>query len=242
MTINILTLFPGFFDGFLANSIIKRAIAKKAVSFRIIDIRSFSLDRNHRVDDRPTGGGAGLIMRLEPLVDCLRKSGLTETRKILLTPKGHRYAQADAIRLAKGGDITLVCGHYEGIDSRFDDYTDEQISLGDFVMTGGEIGAMAIADSVTRLLPGAIAAESTQEESFGQGLLEYPQYTFPLEYEGKKIPAVLFTGDHGKVREWRLAQALRLTFEKRPDLLANRVFSKEELLLVEKLAKDKKDR
>lgn len=236
MTIAILTLFPSFFEGFLDNSIIKRAIAKKAVSFKVINIRDYSLDKNHRVDDRPTGGGAGLIMRLEPLMDCLNANHLMDTCKILLTPKGNVYRQATAVRLAHAQkDITLICGHYEGIDSRFEDYVDEQISIGDYVLTGGEIGATVIADSVTRLLPGAIADASTEEESFSDGLLEYPQYTFPLEYEGKKIPKILFCGDHQKVRSWRLEQAIRLTKEKRPDLLKKRKWTKEELAILDKL-------
>lgn len=241
MTINILTLFPEFFRGFLDNSIIKRAIAKKVVSFRIINIRDFSLDKNHRVDDHTIGGGAGLIMRMEPLMDCLRKSNLMNTHKILLTPKGSTYSQKDAIRLSESKlDITLVCGHYEGVDARFEAYVDEQISIGDYVMTGGEIGAMAIADSITRLLPGAIAADSTKEESFGAGLLEYPQYTYPLEYEGKRIPQILFGGDHEKVRLWRLKKALETTAEKRPDLLKSRRFTKEELKLLAQIEAEKK--
>lgn len=239
-TITILTLFPEFFDSFLNNSIIKRAIAKEAVSFKILNIRDYSLDKNHRVDDRPTGGGAGLIMRLEPLMDCIAKNNLNDKYKILLTPKGNKYSQKDAIKLSSlDKDIVLVCGHYEGIDSRFEDYVDEQISIGDYILTGGEIGAMAIADSITRLLPGAITEISTEEESFTDGLLEYPQYTYPKEYDGKKIPDILFDGDHEKVRLWRLKEALRITKERRPDLLEKRKFTKEELLLLEELDNEK---
>lgn len=237
-TIHILTLFPSFFDGFLDNSIIKRAIAKKAVEIKIINIRDYSLDRNHRVDDRPTGGGAGLIMRLEPLMDCLKKNKLLETHKVLLTPKGQVFNQKKAIELASASkDLTLVCGHYEGIDSRFEDYVDEQISIGDFIVTGGEIGAMVLMDSLTRLLPGAITDVSTEEESFSDGLLEYPQYTFPKKYEGKEIPDILFDGNHEEVRKWRLQKALSLTLEKRPDLLERRRFTKEELKILSTLTK-----
>ena len=235
-TITILTLFPSFFDGFLDSSIIKRAISKNAVNFRIINIRDYSLDNNHRVDDRPTGGGAGLIMRLEPLMDCLNKNNLMSTHKILMSPKGHTYTQKDAIRLSKSNDdITIVCGHYEGIDSRFEDYVDEQISIGDYILTGGEIGSLVLSDSITRLLPGAITELSTEEESFSDGLLEYPQYTYPKVYDGKEIPEILFDGDHDKVRKWRLKQALKLTLEKRPDLLAHRKFTKEELLILKEI-------
>lgn len=241
-TINILTLFPAFFDGFLGNSIIKRAIAKGAVTFNIYDIREYSLDKNHRVDDRPTGGGAGLVMRLEPLLNCLKGHDLMDTHKILMSPKGHSYQQRDAVRLANlDKDITLICGHYEGIDARFEEYVDEQLSIGDFILTGGEIPASAIADSITRLLPGAIADDSTKEESFGNGLLEYPQYTYPLEYEGKKIPEILFTGDHGKVEEWRLEQALKITAKYRPDLLEKKVWNKKELEAWQKI-KDEEEK
>ncbi|HBR86109.1 MAG TPA: tRNA (guanosine(37)-N1)-methyltransferase TrmD [Firmicutes bacterium] len=240
-TINILTLFPSFFAGFLDNSIVKRAIAKGAVKFNIINIRDYSLDRNHRVDDRPSGGGAGLIMRMEPVMDCLRKNHLMETHKILMSPKGHTYRQPDAIRLASlPEDITLICGHYEGIDSRFDQRVDELISIGDFILTGGEIAATAIADSITRLLPGAIAEESTQEESFGSDLLEYPQYTFPKDYEGDTIPEVLFSGDHEQVREFHLERALEETIDKRPDLLRKKVWTKEELTALAKLKASRK--
>lgn len=238
-TINILTLFPEFFDGFLNSSIIKRAISKQAVSFNILNIRDYSLDKNHRVDDRPTGGGAGLIMRLEPLMDCLKANSLMTSHKILMTPKGKTYSQSDAMRLSGiDEDITIVCGHYEGIDSRFEDYMDEQISIGDYVLTGGEIGALTVADSITRLLPGAITELSTEEESFSDGLLEYPQYTFPREYDGKSIPSILFDGDHEKVRRWRLKEALRITLQRRPDLLEKRKFTKEELILLDEIEKE----
>ena len=190
MKIKIMTLFPNFYDAFLNSSIIGRAISKGLVEFELINIRDYSLDKNHRVDDHPIGGGAGLIMRLEPLVDCLRANTNDKTHKILMGPKGHTFTQKDAIRLSKMDEICLICGHYEGVDCRFEDYVDEEMSIGDFVLTGGEIPAMAIADSVVRLLKGAIADDSTKEESFNSSLLEYPQYTYPKEYEGKKIPEI----------------------------------------------------
>lgn len=239
--INILTLFPNQFEGFLGNSIVKRAIAKGAVSFNIINIRDFSLDKNHRVDDRPTGGGAGLIMRMEPLMDCLRKSDLMATHKILMSPRGKTFQQSDAIRLAEAdADITLICGHYEGVDARFDDQVDELLSIGDFILTGGELAAQCIADAITRLLPGAIAEESTQEESFSSGLLEYPQYTFPKEYEGHSIPEILFCGDHEKVRQFRIREAIKITRQKRPDLLTTRVWTREELEALAEIEKEEK--
>ena len=229
MKIKIMTLFPNFYDAFLSSSIIGRAISKGLVEFELINIRDYSLDKNHRVDDHPIGGGAGLIMRLEPLVDCLRANTNDKTHKILMGPKGHTFTQKDAIRLSKMDEICLICGHYEGVDCRFEDYVDEEMSIGDFVLTGGEIPAMAIADSVVRLLKGAIADDSTKEESFNSSLLEYPQYTYPKEYEGKKIPEILFCGNHQVVEEYHRKEALRETFKHRPDLLESLLYTKKDV-------------
>ncbi|MDD6846753.1 MAG: tRNA (guanosine(37)-N1)-methyltransferase TrmD [bacterium] len=229
MKIKIMTLFPNFYDAFLNSSIIGRAISKGLVEFELINIRDYSLDKNHRVDDHPIGGGAGLIMRLEPLVDCLRANTNDKTHKILMGPKGHTFTQKDAIRLSEMDEICLICGHYEGVDCRFEDYVDEEMSIGDFVLTGGEIPAMAIADSVVRLLKGAIADDSTKEESFNSSLLEYPQYTYPKEYEGKKIPEILFCGNHQVVEEYHRKEALRETFKHRPDLLESLLYTKKDV-------------
>ena len=229
MKIKIMTLFPNFYDAFLNSSIIGRAISKGLVEFELINIRDYSLDKNHRVDDHPIGGGAGLIMRLEPLVDCLRANTNDKTHKILMGPKGHTFTQKDAIRLSKMDEICLICGHYEGVDCRFEDYVDEEMSIGDFVLTGGEIPAMAIADSVVRLLTGAIADDSTKEESFNSSLLEYPQYTYPNEYEGKRISELLFCGNHQVVEEYHRKEALRETFKHRPDLLESLLYTKKDV-------------
>lgn len=229
MKIKIMTLFPNFYDAFLNSSIIGRAISKGLVEFELINIRDYSLDKNHRVDDHPIGGGAGLIMRLEPLVDCLRANTNDKAHKILMGPKGHTFTQKDAIRLSKMDEICLICGHYEGVDCRFEDYVDEEMSIGDFVLTGGEIPAMAIADSVVRLLKGAIADDSTKEESFNSSLLEYPQYTYPKEYEGKRIPEILFCGNHQVVEEYHRKEALRETFKHRPDLLESLLYTKKDV-------------
>ena len=229
MKIKIMTLFPNFYDAFLNSSIIGRAISKGLVEFELINIRDYSLDKNHRVDDHPIGGGAGLIMRLEPLVDCLRANTNDKTHKILMGPKGHTFTQKDAIRLSKMDEICLICGHYEGVDCRFEDYVDEEMSIGDFVLTGGEIPAMAIADSVVRLLKGAIADDSTKEESFNSSILEYQQHTFPKEYEGKKIPEILFCGNHQVVEEYHRKEALRETFKHRPDLLESLLYTKKDV-------------
>lgn len=235
MKIKILTLFPSFYDEFLKSSIIGRSISRGYVEIETICIRDYSLDKNHRVDDHPIGGGAGLIMRLEPLVDCLRANTTKRTHKILMGPKGKKFTQEDAIRLSKMDEICLICGHYEGIDARFNDYVDEELSIGDFILTGGEIPAMAITDSIIRLLKGAIADDSTKEESFDESLLEYPQYTYPGEYEGKKIPDILFCGNHEVIRNYRRKEAIRITREKRPDLFDKFIYTKKDLELMKKI-------
>lgn len=228
MKITILTIFPEFFDRFLDNSIVKRAIAKGVVSFEIVNIRDYSLDKNHRVDDHPIGGGAGLVMRLEPLVHCLRDHSTEKTHKIYLGPRGKTFTQEDARRLSRMEEVLLVCGHYEGVDARFSSYVDEELSIGDFILTGGEIPAMAIADSVTRLLKGAISDDSTKEETFDDGLLEYNQYTYPDEFEGQRIPDILFCGNHEAVASYRHRESLILTYERRRDLFDRRTYSRKD--------------
>ena len=218
MRITILTLFPEMFDGFLTNSIIKRAIAKKVVEVKIINIRDYTLDKYGRVDTPPIGGGAGLIMKCQPIVDALKNNAKPESFKILLSPKGKQYSQQNAIKLSKFDDIVLLCGQYEGIDERVNDYVDELVSIGDYVLTGGELGAMVIADSVIRLLDGAITDASLDEESFSDDLLEYPQYTEPKDFEGKKVPDILYTGNHEAINKYRRKESLKITKENRPDL------------------------
>lgn len=228
MKIKILTLFPDFFHNFLSSSIIGRAIAKGLITVEIINIRDYSLDKNHRVDDHPIGGGAGLIMRLEPLIDCLKSNTNQSTYKIYLGPKGKVYNQHIAMRLSKKTEICLICGHYEGVDSRFEKYYDEEISLGDFILTGGEIASMAITDSIARLINGVINHDSIEEESFNDGLLEYPQYTYPTIYNDQKIPDILFSGNHEAIKEYHHKEALKETFLKRPDLLKKYHYSKQD--------------
>jgi tRNA (guanine37-N1)-methyltransferase len=235
MTITILTIFPDFYAEFLKSSIIGRAISKGIVTIKIVNIRDYSLDKNHRVDDHPIGGGAGLIMRLEPLMDCLKANTTPKTHTILMGPKGHTYVQADAKRFSQMDDICLICGHYEGIDCRFEAYVNEQISIGDYILTGGEIPAMAITDSIVRLLKGAIADDSTTEESFNGSILEYPQYTYPKDYDGKKIPDILFCGNHEAIEEYRRKEALRETMLKRPDLFAKMTYSQKDARLIQEI-------
>lgn len=240
MKIKILTLFPDFYQNFLSSSIIGRAISRGLVEIEIINIRDYSLDKNHRVDDHPIGGGAGLIMRLEPLIDCLKANTREKTYKIFLGPKGKTYKQEDAVRLSKKEEICLICGHYEGVDARFENYVDEELSIGDFILTGGEIASLAITDSIVRLLDGVINSDSIKEESFNEGLLEYPQYTYPLEYDGRKIPDILFSGNHEAVSIYHHEEALKETYKKRPDLLKNYRYNKKDAELLSALKAGKK--
>lgn len=226
MKITILTLFPEMFDGFLTNSIIKRAIGKGIVEVKIVNIRDYTADKYGRVDTPPIGGGAGLIMKCQPIIDALKNTAKPKSFKILLSPKGKQYRQQNAINLAKMDDIVLLCGHYEGIDERVNDYVDELYSIGDYVLTGGELGAMVIADSVIRLLDGAITDASLDEESFSDDLLEYPQYTEPKEFEGKKVPDILYTGNHEAINKYRRKQSLKITRDNRPDLFEKHKQSK----------------
>ena len=235
MKITILTLFPEMFDGFLTNSIIKRAIAKKVVKVEIKNIRDYTLDKYGRVDTPPIGGGAGLIMKCQPIVDALKSIAKPESFKILLTPKGKQYKQENAVELSKKEDIILLCGHYEGVDERVNDYVDEQFSIGDYVLTGGELGAMVIADSLIRLLDGAITETSLDEETFSDDLLEYPQYTEPREFEGKKVPDILYTGNHEAINKYRRKESLRLTKKNRPDLFDKHTLTKQDQKLLKEI-------
>lgn len=235
MRITILTLFPSMFDGFKDNSIIKRAIGKNIVELNVVNIRDFTNDKYGRVDTPPIGGGAGLIMKCQPIIDALKNVAKSSSFKIMLSPKGKQYSQQIAINLAKFDDIVLLCGHYEGIDERVNDYIDETISIGDYVLTGGELGAMVIADSIIRLQDGAITDASLDEETFSDNLLEYPQYTEPREFEGKKVPDILYSGNHQAIEKYRRKQSLKITRENRPDLFNKHKMSKQDLKLLKEL-------
>ena len=236
MRITILTLFPEMFDGILKNSIIKRALAKEIVEIKIVNIRDYTLDKYGRVDTPPIGGNPGLVMKCQPIVDAIRKNDGGNAHKLLMSPRGRTYNQEYAHQLLNlNKDIMIVCGHYEGVDERVNNYVDELISIGDFILTGGEIPAMAITDSLVRLIDGAIAKESTIEESFENKLLEYPQYTEPYDFEGHKVPDILFTGNHEAIRKYRLRESLYLTRKYRPDLFNNYQLNKEEKKLLQEL-------
>lgn len=222
MRIDILTLFCEMFDGFLSASIVGRAIRRGLVEVHRTDIRSFATDNYGSVDDSPFGGGVGMVMMCQPVFDAVEnvRSRVSEPgRLVMLTPQGRPFGQETAVRLAKEPRLILLAGHYEGFDERIRSLADEEVSVGDFVLSGGEVAAMAVVDAVVRLLPGALGKdESVQEESFSGGLLEYPHYTRPREYKGMVVPDVLLSGDHAKIAEWRLEQARLRTQQRRPDL------------------------
>ena len=219
MRIKVLSLFPKMFDGILNESIIKRAIDDKKENIDVIDLRSYSKDKHNKVDDTIYGGGAGMLIKCEPVFDAIDDLKTKNTKVIMLSPDGVKYNQEKAYELSKEKNIILLCGHYEGFDERINTVVDEKISIGDYVLTGGEIPAMAIIDSVTRLLPGVINEESHLNDSFNNDLLDYPQYTKPKEYRGMKVPDVLLSGDHKKIDEWRREEQIKKTKKQRPDLL-----------------------
>lgn len=235
MKITILTLFPEQFIGFIETSIIKKAILKELVEIELVNIRDFTLDKHKRVDDKPYGGGAGLVMRAQPVLDALRSVKTNDSLIIVPSASGKKYTQENAVEHSKESHIILVCGHYEGMDERIMNDVDHQYCIGDYILTGGELPAMVISDSIIRLIDGVITKESTQDESFVEGLVEYPHYTTPYEYEGKTVPEVLISGHHKNIERYRLKESLRKTKENRPDLLENREFSRLERELLEEL-------
>ena len=219
MKITILSLFPNMFDGFLTESIIKRAIQTEKVEVKIINFRDYSVYNNKQVDDTPYGGGAGMVLMCDPIFRCIDEIRTPNSHIIILSPEGSIYNEKKARELSKYEDIILICGHYEGFDERIKTLADEIISVGDFVLTGGEIPAMLITDSIIRLLPGAITNESLESESFNENLLDYPVYTKPAVYRDMNVPDILLSGDHKKIDDYRESERIRLTKEKRPDLL-----------------------
>ena len=219
MRIDILTLFPKMFDGFVTESIIKRAIDKGIVEINVHNFRDYSLDPHGNVDDTPYGGGAGMVLMCQPIFDCIKSIKTSDSVVIMLTPEGKVYNQKLAYELSNKKHLILLCGHYEGFDERIKSICDMFISVGDFILTGGEIPSMLIADSIIRLLPGVIDSSSLESESFNNNLLDYPTYTKPSVYEGMEVPSVLLSGDHKKIAEYRLNEQLKKTKELRPDLL-----------------------
>ena len=219
MRIDILTLFPRMFEGILEESIIKRAIEKKLVEIHITNFLDFSHLSNHQVDDTPYGGGSGMVLRPEPIIEALESVKTKDSKVLLMCPQGVPFKEKKAIDLSHEKHLIFICGHYEGYDERIREFVDEEISIGDYVLTGGEIPAMAIMDSVIRLLPGVIKEDSYLEDSFMNDLLDYPTYTKPANYRGLKVPEILLSGDHAKIKAWREEQALLNTKKRRSDLL-----------------------
>ena len=225
MLINIITLFPEMFTGVFGESIIKRAVEKKILEIRFTQLRDFAFDKHKHVDDSPFGGGAGMVLKPEPVYravrDVLKNSDENFSKKIIVTdPGGKVFTQAKAKELAALDQIIFVCGHYEGFDARIYDLADEMISIGDYVLTGGELPAMVIVDAVARMLPNVLgSAESAATDSFFDELLGFPQYTRPRDFEGKIVPEVLLSGNHAEIKKWREEQALNLTRTRRPDLI-----------------------
>ena len=220
MKIDILSLFPDMFNGVFTESIIKRAIKDKKVNIEIHNFRDYTTDPHNKVDDTPYGGGCGMVLMAQPIFDCVESLKKEESKVILLTPSGIPYKQKIAYDLSKEKHLIIICGHYEGFDERIRALADLEISIGDYVLTGGEIPAMVLVDSITRLLPGVIKERSHLEDSFNDNyLLDYPTYTKPRIYKGMEVPEVLLSGDHKKIDEYRNQESIRKTKELRPDLL-----------------------
>ncbi len=239
MKIDILTLFPEMFDIF-NHSIIGRAIDKGILKIQSHNIRDYSMNKHKKVDDYPYGGGAGMVMTPQPIVDSIKDLKTNNKGKVIfLGPRGKTFNQEIAKTLSKEKELIFICGHYEGIDERVYKYIDEEISLGDFVLTGGEMACIPVVDSVCRLVPGVLSSsESYMEESFYNGLLEYPQYTRPECFEGENVPKVLLSGHHDNIRKWRRYKSLTITKTRRPDLFKQITLSKEDKKLLEIYSKE----
>lgn len=219
MKIDILTLFPEMVEGFINTSIIKRAIEKEIIQVNLINFRDYSPLNNKQVDDTPYGGGAGMILRCEPIFECLDSIDTEDAYIILLSPEGTKYKQDVAKRLKEHKHLIIICGHYEGFDERIKTIVDLELSIGDYILTGGELPSMVVMDSIIRLVDNVISTESLDSESFDNNLLDYPNYTKPVEYRGMKVPEVLLSGHHENINKYRHSEQIRLTKENRPDLL-----------------------
>lgn len=238
MKIDILSLFPGMFHGFLTTSIIKNAIEKDLVEVCIHDFREFSKDKHKKVDDYPYGGGQGMVLTCQPILDCLTSVVTENSLVILMSPQGVTLKQQLSTKLSSAQHLVILCGHYEGYDERIRDYVDIEISIGDYVLTGGELGSMVLCDSIIRLLKGTIKEESHFDDSFSNGLLEFPQYTRPSSYDGNDVPEILLSGHHENIRKWRIEQSIKKTYLKRPDLLESYNFNDEEIKIFDKIKKE----
>lgn len=236
MQFNVITLFPEMFGDPFKASILKRAQEKGIIKIELHNLRDYCKDKHRVTDDLPYGGGVGMVMKPEPLITAIEeiKYSQPEMRTLLMTPQGKRFEQRDAVRLARYSFLTLVCGRYEGVDERVRGFVDEEVSIGDYVLTGGELASMVVIDAIARLIPGVLGdANSLEEESFNQPLLEAPQYTRPRVFRDMEVPEVLLSGNHSGIERWRRQQALKRTKEKRPDLLSKASLSKEDIEFLE---------
>ena len=242
MLIDVITIFPEMVAVPLQQSILKRAADKGLLEVRVHNLRDFTQDKHQTVDDYPYGGGAGMLMKPEPIFRAVNSLKQEKTKVILMCPQGEVFSQPKARELAKEEHLLFICGHYEGVDERVRDYlVDEEISIGDYVLTGGELPALVVIDSLSRMIPGVVKEiDSVIQDSFYNGLLDYPQYTRPAEFSGYKVPEVLLSGHHENIALWRRKEALRRTFLKRPDLLAKKELSKEEIRLCQEIKKELK--
>lgn len=238
----VLTLFPEFFASPLASSMLQKGQERGALRFTLVNIRDFATDKHRVTDDAPYGGGEGMVMKPEPIVAALESTGTSPERpyRVLLSPQGKRLTQAHVHALAAQPALALVCGRYEGVDARVRHFVDEELSIGDYVLSGGEAAALVVIEAVARLVPGVLGSPaSLHSESFTDGLLEYPQYTRPPDFRGLRVPDVLLSGDHAAIARWRRQQSLRLTWERRPDLLARARLSAEDRAFLQSLQNDR---
>jgi len=243
--INILTIFPEMFAGVFSSSILGRAQEQGLLEIRLTDIRPYSASKHHNTDDYPFGGGAGMVMMAQPIISAMREASALypDARRIYLGPRGKKLSTPLARELAQEKELILLCGHYEGVDQRaLDTCIDEEISIGDYILTGGETAAIVLVDCLSRFVPGVLgSADSPEEESFSDGLLEYPQYTRPRDLDGITVPDVLLNGDHAKIREWRRRQSLAVTARLRPDLLKTAILSDADRKMLKEIEKEMSD-
>ncbi|MEZ0180020.1 tRNA (guanosine(37)-N1)-methyltransferase TrmD ['Camptotheca acuminata' phytoplasma] len=242
MKFDIITIFPNFFDNFLNNSILKRAREKNKIEVHIHDLREYSQNKHHQVDDTPYGGDVGMLLAFPPFYDCLKNIKKTsKTRVIFLSPQGNLLHQKKVVQYVENySHLIILCGNYEGVDDRILEYIDEEISIGDYILTGGEFSAMILINVVARVVPGVIKKESYLQDSLQNGLLKYSQYTKPQEYQNHKVPEVLLSGDHQKIIKWRKESSLRNTLIKRPELLSKITLDTEAKEILTKIKKEKK--
>ena len=238
MKIDIITIFPEFFDTFLNTSIVKRAIELKQVDIQTHQLRDYSHNKHRNIDDTPYGGGVGMLMQFPPFYDVIHKLKQEGSKVIMTSPQGRLFNQKIAIDLAREKHLIILCGHYEGIDARIESLIDDEISIGDYVLTGGEVPAMIISDAVTRLIPGVIHEDSSEEDSLQNGWLKYPQYTKPEKYKGYVVPELLRSGHHQHIASWRQRESIKRTFLKRPDLLEKLEMTKEEQAILDDIKKE----